>query len=309
VDVTAPTAIIDRPEPNETTGRSTALTSHIDPATIGEGETNTLACTLDGGPIAAADCDGSIPVSGLSEGIHTFTVQATDSAANAGPLAGRTWHVDATAPLITIRQQGNGVLAAPAFTITTDEPALQCRYDNRPMEECATVNGRNLGPGGHTLRVVATDAFGNVSEASRDFTLVFASSATTSVPTSISQAALRAGGLPVTFTVNENTALAQFAISRVVAGPALATAARAAKPRRATAKKVAYKRLVTVKRLTPKPGVYRRRLNERAVVNAMKPGVYRVETRLRDKAGGYGAPVYNTVRVKKSKAKVKRAKR
>jgi hypothetical protein len=212
--------------------------------------------------------------------------------------------------VITIRQQGNGFLASPTFTITTDEPAaLRCRYDDRPMEDCATVNGRNLGPGQHTLHVVATDAFGNVSQASRDFSLVFASSANTSVPTSIAQAALRAGGLPVTFTADENTALARFAISRVVAGPSLATAARAAKPGKPAAKKVAYKRLVTVKRLTPHAGVYRRRLNERAVVNAMKPGLYRVETRLQDRAGRYGEPVYNTVRVKKSKAKAKSKKR
>ncbi|HEY0345920.1 MAG TPA: Ig-like domain repeat protein [Solirubrobacteraceae bacterium] len=310
VDVTAPTAIIDRPDPNETTGRSTTLTSHIDPATIGEGETNTLACMLDGAPVVAADCDESIPVGGLSEGMHTFTVQATDSAGNAGPVGSRTWHVDATAPVITIRQQGNGLLAAPTYTITTDEPAaLRCRYDDRPMEECATVNGRNLGPGQHTLHVVATDAFGNVSQVSRAFSLVFASSANTSVPASITQAALRAGGLPVTFTANENTALARFEISRVVAGPALATAARAAKAAGPAGKKAAYTHLVTVTRRTPKAGIYRRRLKERALVNAMKPGVYRVQTRLRDDAGRYGEPVYDTVRVKKSKARVKRAKR
>ena len=90
-------------------------------------------------------------------------------------------------------------------------------------------------------------------------------------------------------------------IARVVEGPALATAARAAKAKPAV-KKIAYKRLVTLKRHTPKAGVYRRRLNERAVVKAMKPGLYRVETRLKDKAGAYGEPVYNTVRVKKSTA-------
>jgi hypothetical protein len=134
---------------------------------------------------------------------------------------------------------------------------------------------------------------------------VFASSANTSVPTSITQAALRVGGLPVRFTAAEDTALARFVISRVVEGPALATAARAAK-RRTAVKKIAYKRLMTVKRLTPKAGVYRRRLNERSVVKAMKPGLYRVETRLKDKAAAYGEPVYNTVRVKKSKAKAKK---
>jgi hypothetical protein len=308
VDTSAPVALVDAPAPNATTGTSATLVSHIDPATIGAGETNSLACTLTRGgtPVALPECDGSIAVSGLQDGAHTFTVQAIDSAGNAGPVGSRAWNVDGTAPVITIAQQGNGAFAAPTFTITTSEPAtLQCRYDSRALQDCTTVNGSSLGFGQHALHVVATDAYGNVSQASRTFSLVFASSANTSVPTSISQAALRAGGLPVTFTAAENTALARFVISRVVEGPALATAARAAKRKPATVRKIAYKRLVTVKRLTPKAGVYRRRLNERAVVKAMKPGLYRVETRLRDKAGAYGEPVFNTVRVKKSKAKRK----
>jgi hypothetical protein len=308
VDTSAPVALVDAPAPNATTGTSTTLASHIDPATIGAGETNSLACTLTRGgtPVALPECDGSIPVSGLLDGVHMFTVRATDSAGNAGPVGSRTWTVDGTAPVITIGQEGNGVFAAPTFTITTNEPAtLQCRYDGRPLESCATVNGSGFGFGQHTLHVVATDAYGNVSQASRSFSLVFASSANTSVPTSITQAALRAGGLPVTFTAAENTALARFVIARVVEGPALATAARAAK-RKPAVKKIAYKRLVTVKRLTPKAGVYRRRLNERAVVKAMKPGLYRVETRLKDTAGAYGEPIYNTVRVKKSTVKAKK---
>jgi hypothetical protein len=311
VDTSAPVALVDAPAPNATTGTSTTLVSHIDPTTIGAGETNSLACTLTRGttPVALPECDGSIPVSGLLDGVHTFTVRATDSAGNAGPVSSRSWTVDGTPAVITIGQQGNGVFATPTFTITTNEPAtLQCRYDTRPVEDCATVNGRNLGSGQHTLHVVATDAFGNVSQAARSFSLVFASSANTSVPTSITQTALRAGGLPVTFTATETTALARFVISRVVEGPALATAARAAKSRR-RARKIAYKPLVTVKRLTPKAGVYRRRLNERTVVKAMRPGLYRVETRLKDRAGTYGEPVYNTVRVKQGKAKATSRKR
>ena len=295
VDTNAPVALVDAPAPNETTGRATTLRSHIDPTTIGAGETNTLACTLtrDGTPVALPECDGEIAVSGLQNGPHTFTVQATDSAGNAGPIGTRTWTVDGDGPVIAIDQQGTGFLFAPTFTITTNEAAtLQCRYDTRPLQPCATVDGANLGPGQHTLTVVATDAFGNVSQASRTFTLVFANSANTVVPATVTRASVLRAGLPVTFTADAGTEHARFRIFRVVqrTGPA----------RAASRKRVSYKRVATVKRSTPTPGVYKRKLNERAVRRALTPGLYRVETRLKSRTGGYGDVAYRQVRVKRA---------
>lgn len=105
------------------------------------------------------------------------------------------------------------------FTVSANEPAtLLCGYEARPWQDCAVVDERNLGPGEHTLFVNATDAYGNVSEASRTFTLLLAQSANTqvSVPSSITQNAPRSGGLPVTFTADEQTALARLRIFRVV---------------------------------------------------------------------------------------------
>ncbi|MGH2943794.1 MAG: hypothetical protein ACRDLN_13575, partial [Solirubrobacteraceae bacterium] len=297
VDTAAPVALVDAPAPNETTGSAATLRSHVDPATIGAGETNTLACALtrNGTPVALPECDESIELSGLQDGLHTFTVRATDSAGNAGPAGSRTWRVDAAGPAITIRQQGSGILVAPTFTISTDEPAtLLCRYDNRPMESCASVDGRNLGGGQHTLHVAATDGFGNASQASWTFTLVFADSANTVVPATITQAAVRAGGLPVTFTADQGTEFARFRILRVVGGTARATQSR----RSAARRKVVYRRVVTVRRLTPTPGVYRRRLTERAV-RRLTPGLYRVETRLKRAGGSFGPAAHQEVRVKR----------
>jgi hypothetical protein len=303
VDITAPTAVVDEPAPNATTGTSTTLVSHVDPTTIGDGETNTLECALtrDGTAVALSACAERIPVAGLRNGMHTFTIRATDSAGNVGQTASRTWRVDGAGPAITITQRGHGIFVAPTFEITTDEPAtLRCHYDDRTPEDCATVNGRNLGgPGEHTLHVVGTDAFGNVAQASKAFRLGIAQSANTVVPTAVTRAAVVAGGLPVTFEADQGTALVRFRIFRQVAAPAAATAARSTK----AAKRVAYKRVATVKRATRKPGVYRRRLNERAVRDGLTPGLYRMETRLKSTAGTYGERAYQWVRVKRSAKK------
>jgi len=102
---------------------------------------------------------------------------------------------------------------------------------------------------------------------------------------------LRAG-LPVTFTADAGTEHARFRIFRVVqrTGPA----------RAASKKPVSYKRVATVKRSAPTPGVYKRKLNERAVRRALTPGLYRVETRLKSRTGGYGDAAYRQVRVKRA---------
>jgi hypothetical protein len=306
VETNAPVALVDAPAPNATTGRSTTLRSHIDPTTTSPGETNTLACTLTRGgtPVALPECDEDIAVSNLQDGLHTFTVQATDGDGNVGPVGSRTWRVDGLGPVITIAQQGTGFLFAPTFTITTNEAAtLQCRYDARPLQDCASVNGANLGRNAeHTLTVIGTDAFANVSQATRTFRLFGANSANTVVPATVTRAAVLSTGLPVTFTADQETVLARFQISRIVEAPNAGLAQAASKK-----KKVTYKRIATVKRMTPKPGIYRRKLNERALRKALTPGLYRVETRLKSKTGGYGEVAYSEVRVKAA-SKVTRTK-
>lgn len=316
VDTTAPTAVIDAPAPNETTGSSTTLRSHVDPATVGPGETNTLACTLDGAAIADADCDESIPVSGLSHGEHTFTVQATDSAGNAGPVASRTWNVDATAPVITITEGGvPGV--APTFTVTTDEPAtLLCAYDAPPSRDCATLDGSGLGPGSHVLNAQATDPYGNVSTASRQFTLVAGgapgtvvapvlgqrqATAARLVPVAISRPTIATLGLPVTFAAEPGTTAALIEVFRVGPGTA-ATAARAAALSAGAAGAAGpgarAKPIIRVTRRTIRPGVNRMRLKGRTITRLLRPGTYRVDLALRKGKGRYGRPQSATVRVR-----------
>lgn len=314
VDLSSPVALIDAPGIGETTGPSTTLRSHIDPATIGAGETNTLTCTLRRGTtnVPLSECDESIPVSGLQSGEHTFTVQARDSAGNTGPQASRTWTVDGTGPVITIVRTPTGFLGqgSPRFTITTNEPAaLMCRFDNRPMQDCAVVNGTNLGRGQHTLFVTGTDAYGNASQAQNTFTIgplgaddpTVVVPANRLVPVSITQANLRALGLPITFNGEEDAALAQVRILRAVkTTPTLTRAATSSTSK----KKVTYKRIITLTR-KPKQGNNRMRLKDRVIRNLLKPGAYKVELRQRRKSGKYGKALSATMQVKSSKPKKK----
>lgn len=55
-----------------------------------------FACSLDSGPLAA--CSSPYSLTGLPDGPHTLTVQATDQAGNSGPLATLTFAVDTSPP-------------------------------------------------------------------------------------------------------------------------------------------------------------------------------------------------------------------
>jgi hypothetical protein len=59
----------------------------------------TTACQLDGGGFSA--CSSPVSFSGLADGSHTFTVKATDPAANSATDS-RTWTIDATPPVVSV---------------------------------------------------------------------------------------------------------------------------------------------------------------------------------------------------------------
>ncbi len=124
----------------------------------------TATATLDGAPITS-------PHVVSAEGSHTLVVNATDAAGNAAAAVTRTFTIDNTAPVVNITAP-----AAPGGYYQ----ALSLAY---------TVTDANLGPvaatldgatpvtpgfpvatnGAHTLRVVATDLAGNMTDVSRPF--------------------------------------------------------------------------------------------------------------------------------------------
>jgi len=91
VDETAPDTTIDSHPSALTTSNSPSFTFHAS-------EGSTFVCQLDSQ--APASCNGgTASYSGIGEGVHTFSVTATDLAGNADPTpATFTWTVDTTAP-------------------------------------------------------------------------------------------------------------------------------------------------------------------------------------------------------------------
>lgn len=312
VDVDSPVAIVDAPGPNERTGPSTALVFHVDPNTINDGETNTLACTLRRGaaniPVSPDACQsGSIPVSGLQSGEHTFTVQATDDAGNAGPVASRTWIVDATGPVITITRTPTGVagLGFPSFSFTSDEPGtFTCAFDDRAFGPCASVSSQGLRTGTHTFRVRGVDELGNVGSATNTFTFVGNAPPTRNVPqtptatvraATVTLAAARATGLPVTVTPGARTTFTQFTVLQDITPPtgqAAAAAKKKTKPR--------YRPVGQITRKTPKAGhKYKLRLDDRKLRRALKAGNYRIDVRGKDKKSRLSDPTRLKLRIKR----------
>nr|HEX4317278.1 Ig-like domain-containing protein [Kofleriaceae bacterium] len=167
IDTQAPVVTITTHPTNPTNQTSATFTfTSNDPAA-------TLACKLDGGTFAA--CSSPDTLTGLADGSHTFTVQATDTAGNTGN-ASFTWVVDTTPPVVTITSgPANPTNSTSAtFTFTSNDPAaaLTCSLDSGTFAACSspkTVTG--LADGSHTFTVHATDTAGNVGSAAKTWTV------------------------------------------------------------------------------------------------------------------------------------------
>ncbi|MBS1969509.1 MAG: fibronectin type III domain-containing protein [Bdellovibrionales bacterium] len=127
---------------------------------------STFKCSLDG--VAATSCTSPQVYGALSEGVHVFTVNATDSLGNVGKVpASFRWTVDATAPVTTfidiVPADSISSNTSKSFTFTADESAnFECSLDHGTFTACtspAALSG--LADGSHWFEVRATDAAGN----------------------------------------------------------------------------------------------------------------------------------------------------
>ncbi|MDQ3865593.1 MAG: Ig-like domain-containing protein [Actinomycetota bacterium] len=168
VDNAAPeTTITTGPaSPTNTTGASLSFTA----SEAG----STFACSLDGG--AYAPCQSPASLSGLTEGVHTFSVRATDPAGNTDETpATHTWRVDLTAPdAPTIDSPPNGsVTNTNVLTLAgAAEPGSAVEVFDGAVSRgsvAADASGRwvkslaSVADGEHTYTATATDAAGNTS--------------------------------------------------------------------------------------------------------------------------------------------------
>jgi hypothetical protein len=190
---TAPDTRIDSgPADHSTTGPSVVF-GYSSP----DGSAAGYVCTLDGHPVATG-CPGSdqtggtLPLTGLADGSHTFTVAAFDSsgAADASP-ASRTWTVSSST---TTPAPDTRIDSGPADQVTTGKSVVfgysspdasavgyACTLDGHPLatgcpgsdQTGATVPLTGLGDGSHTFTVAAFDSSGaaDASPASRTWTV------------------------------------------------------------------------------------------------------------------------------------------
>ncbi|WP_413291151.1 fibronectin type III domain-containing protein [Bdellovibrio sp. HCB337] len=127
---------------------------------------STFKCSFDGATAVA--CSSPMTYSGLAEGVHLFSVNATDSLGNVGKApATFRWTVDATAPTASFIDispiDSVGQSTDKNFVFSADETStFECSFDNGAYAACASPLAMSgLSEGSHLLKVRAIDAAQN----------------------------------------------------------------------------------------------------------------------------------------------------
>lgn len=124
------------------------------------------SCTIDG---VTGDC-GTLDLSSLAEGQHSFSVVGTDDLGNTGAPATHTWTIDQTAPPVTLTATpaalSSSAGASFSFSSTaTDVAGFTCTLDGTETSCTSPYSVEDLTSGAHSFSVVATDDVGNAGEA------------------------------------------------------------------------------------------------------------------------------------------------
>ena len=160
VDLVAPAASITASpsNPSNVTSPSFAFTS----SKAG----STFTCSLDGAPATA--CSSPQGYAGLSAGLHTFAVIATDPVGNPSNVATYGWRIDTAAPAATIdaapASLNNQRAPSISFSSSKAGSSFTCALDGSAALPCSSPKGyAGLADGPHSFTVVAIDAAGNPS--------------------------------------------------------------------------------------------------------------------------------------------------
>ncbi len=174
VDTTAPTVSITQ-QPASLTRSTSATFAFSGSDNVTAAAQLVFKVSLDGGTFAQAV--SPVSYSGLTDGSHTFKVEALDQASNVSTVASTTWNIDTAAPTSTIAAlarsenatpfsvswsgsdgSGSGIAGYSIF-VSDNGGAFQAFVQNT-TQTSATFSGSN----GHTYGFysVATDNAGNV---------------------------------------------------------------------------------------------------------------------------------------------------
>jgi hypothetical protein len=127
----------------------------------------TFLCRRDGR--AFSSCESPEWYFDLSDGAHTFQVQARDAAGNVSGSTSYTWTIDTRpppTPTLTGHPSQTTTSTTASFTFTDGEPGVryECSLDDDWAAACSSPTSyAGLDPGRHSFSVRAVDAAGNRS--------------------------------------------------------------------------------------------------------------------------------------------------
>jgi hypothetical protein len=126
----------------------------------------TYSAQLDG--VDLNQTSSTIILTGLSEGLHTLTLNAVDESGNPANAITHSFTVDLTAPVVSIDSATvSGATRETSNTISfsaNEAATFQCNFDQAGFNSCTSpfqISG--LADGTHTIAIIATDLAGNVS--------------------------------------------------------------------------------------------------------------------------------------------------
>ena len=124
-------------------------------------------CRIDNAPFAACTSPYQAPT--LSDGSHTFSVRAVDSAGNLGAASSYTWTVNTTpsaAPTIDTKPSDPSNNAQPSLSFSDSDSTVnfQCSIDGGGFSACTSpFTTGPLTDASHTFAVRSVNSLGNIS--------------------------------------------------------------------------------------------------------------------------------------------------
>ncbi len=167
IDTDPPTITLASP-PNPSNDATPTFTFSADESTPGG-----FQCKLDAAAFAVCTSPKTLPAT--TDGSHTFTVKANDTAGNTGQTI-YTWTIDTDPPTITLASPPNPSNdATPTFTFSADEATpggFQCKLDAAAFAVCTSPKTLPATTdGSHTFTVKGADSAGNNSSTSYAWTI------------------------------------------------------------------------------------------------------------------------------------------
>ena len=207
---TAPPVLIIAGNPAAHTNQTSATFTF----TVSDATPTTTTCQLDGATSTA--CSSPTTYAGLADGIHTFTVAATDAAGNSSS-AGYIWQVDTSPPsvsvagpsgLVTVSSASSTASATFTFSVSDANDSgssltTVCSVDGAAATPCTSptvVNGLAPQAQPHTFTVTSTDPAGNTGSATASYFVVIATRVSAGPPLlnlPLKATLTEAGGAPI----------------------------------------------------------------------------------------------------------------